>query len=228
MMNDREVLSLVNVSVRYEGSSRHALQECSFAVREGERVALLGLNGSGKTSLLMAVAGLLPYEGTIAVDGIELSSKTLGQVRRKIGFLFSVPDDQLLFPRVVDDVAFSLTRQGVDGAEARRRSQALLSTLGVGDLGTAAPYELSHGQKTRVALAGILVHEPRLLLLDEPSGALDPPGKRDLAGLFTSHPAAMLIATHDLAFAGECCTRFILLEGGRVTRDSPRIGDITL
>jgi len=228
MMNAKEVLSLEKVSVRYEGSTGHALKECSFAVHEGERVALLGLNGSGKTSLLMTVAGLLPHDGAIVVDGIELSGKTLRQIRRKIGFLFSVPDDQLLFPRAVDDVAFSLTRQGVAGAEAQRRSTAALSTMGVGDFGASAPYELSHGQKTRVALAGILVHEPRLLLLDEPSGALDPPGKRDLAGLFTSHPAAMLIATHDLSFAAACCTRYILLEDGRLTKDTPRIDDIAL
>lgn len=228
MTNARDVLTLEKASVRYEGSSRHALKDCSFTVHDGERVALLGLNGSGKTSLLMAVAGLLPHDGAIVVDGIGLSGKTLGQIRRRIGFLFSIPDDQLLFPRVVDDVAFSLTRQGIAGAEAQRRSHAALSSLGVGDLGGAAPYELSHGQKTRVALAGILVHGPRLLLLDEPSGALDPPGKRDLAGLFTSHPAAMLIATHDLSFAAACCTRYILLEEGRVTNDTMRIGDIAL
>jgi cobalt/nickel transport system ATP-binding protein len=222
------VLHIEKVTARYQGSSRNALENCSFDLREGEHVALLGLNGSGKTSLLMAAAGLVPFQGVIDVDGIRISEQSLAEVRRKLGFLFSVPDDQLLFPRVVDDVAFSLKRQGVGPEEAHRRSERMLAAMGIGDLRDSAPYELSHGQKMRVALAGALVHEPRLLLLDEPSGALDPPGKRSLASFFNTCASAMLIATHDLAFATECCSRYIILDGGKVVRDTVEKGEIEL
>lgn len=228
MMDLPVVLRFNNVSVRYSGSRVDALRGCSLEIQEGEHVALLGLNGSGKTSLLMAAAGLLPHEGIIDVDGIRLQNSSVAEVRRRIGFLFSTPEDQLLFPRVVDDVAFSLTRQGKVEGEAREYAERMLGAMGVGVLANAAPYELSLGQKMRVALAGALVHQPRLLLLDEPSGALDPPGKRALAGLFAAHPSAMLIATHDLSFAERCCSRFILLDAGRVVRDTMRIGDVNL
>ena len=222
------VLRFDDVSVRHSGSHVDAIHGCSLEMKEGEHVALLGLNGSGKTSLLMAAAGLLPHEGTIDVDGIRLENSSLAEVRRRIGFLFSTPEDQLLFPRVLDDVAFSLTRQGRKEGEAREESERMLEAMGVGALANAAPYELSLGQKMRVALSGALVHKPRLLLLDEPSGALDPPGKRALAELFAAHPSAMLIATHDLVFAERCCDRFILLEAGKVVRDTVQIGEITL
>lgn len=220
MMIPPVVLHIEHVTARYPGSGRNALEDCSFDIREGEHVALMGLNGSGKTSLLMAAAGLIPFQGVIEVDGISINEQTLTAVRRKLGFLFSVPDDQLLFPKVVEDVAFSLKSKGVGPDEAHRRSERMLAALGIGDLRDSAPYELSHGQKMRVALAGALVHEPRLLLLDEPSGALDPPGKRSLAGLFNACASAMLIATHDLAFATECCSRHIILDAGRVVGDT--------
>jgi len=222
------VLRFDAVTVRYPGSRVSALQDCSLDIRDGEHVALLGLNGSGKTSFLMAAAGLLAHDGTIEVDGIRLADDTLGDVRRRLGFLFSTPEDQLLFPRVLDDVAFSLTRQGVVPEEAQRRSGEMLAAMGVAELSDAAPYELSHGQKMRVALAGALVHQPRLLLLDEPSGALDPPGKRALAGLFAAYPSAMLIATHDLAFAEKCCTRFVLLDAGKVVKVTERLSEVVL
>jgi len=222
------VLRFADVSVRYAGSHVDALRGCSLEIREGEHVALLGLNGSGKSSLLMAAAGLVPHEGTIEVDRIPLQGSSVAEIRRRIGFLFSTPEDQLLFPRVLDDVAFSLARQGRKGSEARQESERMLEAMGVGALAHAAPYELSLGQKMRVALAGALVHAPRLLLLDEPSAALDPPGKRALAELFRSHHSAMLIATHDLAFAEKCCTRFVMLERGKVVNDTTRMGEITL
>ncbi len=228
MKDNKVMLHFENVTVRHHGSRSDAVRNCSLGINAGEHVALLGLNGSGKTSVLMAAAGLLPYEGTIHVDGIRLRDDSLGAVRRKLGVLFSTPEDQLLFPRVADDVAFSLMRQGVDHGEAQRRSEQILIAMGIGELKDAAPYELSHGQKMRVALAGALVHEPGLLLLDEPSSALDPPGKRALSALLDSYSSTMLIATHDLAFAEECCTRYILLDAGRVARDTARMEEITL
>ena len=141
-------------------------------------------------------------------------------VRDRIGFLFNVPEDQLLFPKVIDDVAFGLMRRGIPSSEAADKSLATLAALGVGHLAESSLHHLSHGQKQRVALAGAMVCEPPLLLLDEPSAALDPPGKRSLARLLQGQEAAMVVATHDLEFAAQLCTRFIMLEGGRIILDS--------
>lgn len=214
------VLSVESLSMRYNGSPRPVLDACSLEIGRGERVALLGLNGSGKTSLLLAIAGVVPFEGAVTVDGVALTTTSTGAVRSRIGFLFSNPEDQLLFPRIKDDVGYALVRDGLNGEEVSRRSHRMMEAMGVASLSEASPYELSHGQKLRVALAGALVHEPPLLLLDEPSSALDPPGRRALASLLRDQPGAMLMATHDLEFARWCCTRFVLLEGGKVVRDT--------
>jgi energy-coupling factor transporter ATP-binding protein EcfA2 len=104
--------------------------------------------------------------------------------------------------------------------EAADKALATLHSLGVGKLAEASLHHLSHGQKQRVALAGALISEPPLLLLDEPSAALDPPGKLGLARLLQGQAAAMVVATHDLEFATHLCTRFIMLEEGRVVLDS--------
>lgn len=204
------------VTVRYDSGSRPAVDAVSFSVEVGEKVALLGLNGSGKTSLLMATAALAPFEGDIEVCGVRLDKKSVAEVRSSIGFLFNVPEDQLLFPRVVDDVAFGLARRNVAPPEAVPMAIRALAALGVEDLAEASVHELSHGQKQRVALAGALVTDPPVLLLDEPSAGLDPPAKRMLADHLGGLSSAMLVATHDLGFARRLCTRCVLLERGRV------------
>lgn len=213
-------LSIDRISVRYPGSSHAVLDACSLSVSPGERVALLGLNGSGKTTLLLAIAGLVPFDGSIAVDGVVLSATSIGAVRGRIGFLFSNPEDQLLFPRIRDDVGYALVRAGMRVDDVRQRADRMLEVMGIAGLAEASPYELSHGQKLRAALAGALIHDPSLVLLDEPSSALDPPGRRALAALLRDRQGAMVMATHDLEFARWCCTRFVQIDGGRVVRDT--------
>lgn len=212
-------LSCRQLTVRYEAGEAPILDDVTFEVAHGEHVALLGLNGSGKTSLLMATVGLVPHAGALEVCGIPVSSETLTKVRDHIGFLFNVPEDQLLFPKVLDDVAFALLRRGVSGSDARGKATVVLDSLGIGHLAEQSLHHLSHGQQQRVALAGALVADPPLLLLDEPSAALDPPGKNQLAKLLQRQSAAMLVATHDLDFARRFCTRFLLLDQGRVVFD---------
>lgn len=212
-------LSFQDVSIRYEHGADPVIVDVSFSVAKAERVALLGLNGSGKTTLLMSAAGLVPHAGVIAVAGIEVVGANLAGVRDKLGFLFNIPEDQILFPRVVDDVAFGLTRRGVSTIEANEQALHALDVFGVAHLARLPPHHLSHGQTQRVALAGALATSPPLLLLDEPSAALDPPGKRALAKVLFGLNAAMLVATHDVDFARKVCTRFVVLEQGRVAYD---------
>ena len=210
------VLRMNGVSIRYDANGPAVLQDVSLCVRRGERVALVGLNGSGKTSLLLAIVGLVHHDGNVEVRGEPVSPSRLKQVRGNVGYVFNVPEDQLLLPTVIDDVAFGLVQRGVDKVRARQHAQTWLDRLGIGHLADAAVYRLSHGQKQRVALAGALVIEPCLVLLDEPSAALDPPSRRALATVLTSLDAAMVIATHDMDFAERVCTKFVLLDGGDI------------
>ena len=212
-------LSFQDVSVRHEPGDAPAVANVSFSVAPGERIALLGLNGSGKTTLLMGAAGLVAHDGSILIDGVELTRHTLAEARGKLGFLFNVPEDQLLFPRVIDDVAFGLLRKGVSHSDATARALEALEGLGITHLAQSPPHHLSHGQSQRVALAGALVTSPPVLLLDEPSAALDPPSRRSLAKLLSSLPAAVVVATHDVPFARSVCTRFVVLDQGRVLFD---------
>ena len=210
------VLRLERVTVRYPGSSHPATCDCSLEVAHGERVALLGANGSGKTSLLMAIVGLAPFAGSIRVNAIDVVKKNLSAVRDTIGFLFSTPEDQILFPKVVNDVAFGLMRKGVSAGKADEQAREMLDQLEASALAELAPHHLSHGQRLRVALAGTLICKPPLLLLDEPSTSLDTRGKKQLVRLLSSLPSAMLVATHDMEFARRVCTRFVILDEGRV------------
>jgi energy-coupling factor transporter ATP-binding protein EcfA2 len=219
-------LQFESVSVTFEGRERPSIRSVTFRIDAGERVALLGNNGSGKTTLLFAAVGLLQYAGTITVGGAELSPATRDDIRARIGFLFSNPEDQILFPRVFDDVAFSLGRRGVPDSERAALVDAMLRRLDVQELAERSPHQLSQGERLRVALAGALIGRPPLLLLDEPSENLDPPGKRALASILAASEAAVLLATHDLRFAARCCTRFVVLEDGQIRADTAEPRDL--
>jgi cobalt/nickel transport system ATP-binding protein len=215
-----EALRCAKITVRYEPDAAPTLSDVSFSVGEGERVALVGLNGTGKTTLLMSLVGLVPHAGEIEICGKTLDRRNVGEIRRKIGFLFNVPEDQLLFPTAIEDVAFGLLQAGRSRGESFELAEDALERFGIGTLGNTPLHHLSHGQKQRVALAGALVTEPPLLLLDEPTAGLDPPGKLELAELLCAQTSAQLIATHDLDFADRVCSRIALIEGGTVAESS--------
>lgn len=225
-MKGHHVLSLDGVSVNFRHGEKPALVDVTFQIAAGERVALLGLNGSGKSTLLASIAGLVPFSGTITVLQRELNERTVKEIRGDIGFLFSIPEDQILFPKVIDDVAFTLVQQNVPVDEAKERASKVLSRLDAGRLADLAPDELSHGQRLRVALAGAIAAYPPLLLLDEPSSGLDPHGSRALIRYLRSLPSAMLVASHDLSFARRVCDRFILLEEGRIRLEGVDFRDV--
>ena len=212
-------LSFRNISVRYRPEDPFVLRGISLDIAPGEKVALLGLNGSGKTTLLHAAVGLVPFAGEISVCDVILSKTTERPIRDNVGFLFGIPDDQILFPNVLDDISFTLERRGIPREEARQRVMPIMRLLGIETLASSSPHRLSHGQMQRVALAGALASNPPLLLLDEPSAALDPVGRKETAGLLASLNTAMLIATHDVGFARLVCNRFVVLANGVIAED---------
>jgi cobalt/nickel transport system ATP-binding protein len=219
-------LSFREVRVQYEPSVPPTIVNVTFSLAARERVALLGLNGSGKTTLLMSTVGLVPHEGAIFIGGERLTRQTVSRLRFQIGFLFNVPEDQLLFPKAIEDIAFALLRRGCPAPEATAKARQVSTALGIEELVELPIHRLSHGQKQRVALAGALITEPPLLLLDEPSAGLDPVGKRVLCALLTKLDAAMLIATHDMDFATRLCRRFLLLDKGQLRFDGESADEV--
>jgi cobalt/nickel transport system ATP-binding protein len=205
------VLEFKSVTIRYPGNSKNTVSDISFHVHPDERVALFGLNGSGKTTLLLAAVGLVPFTGSIFIDGIPIEKNNLQKTRDRTGFLFNIPEDQILFPHVLDDVAFGLIRKGMPSNAAHEKAISTLAVLGVSDIAECSPFQLSHGQRQRIALAGVLITNPSVLLLDEPSSALDPHGKLSLTDMLRSVTSSIVIATHDVEFASHTCSRFLVL-----------------
>lgn len=218
-MSDLAALEFIDVTVRWQREQPPALAGVSFTLGAGERCALVGRNGSGKTSLLLAAVGVAPFSGVVRLGGEQLGPANAARLRRRVGFLGNVPEDQLLFPDAREDVALALVQQGEARPAALARAAALLAALGAAEAIGRPLAQLSHGIKQRVALAGALIGAPGLLLLDEPSAGLDPPGRVELARMLACLPAAMLIATHDLDFAARVCGRFLLLDAGNLVYD---------
>jgi cobalt/nickel transport system ATP-binding protein len=193
-----------------------ALRGIDFTLASGECVALLGANGSGKTTFVLHLNGLLVGEGRIDVCGVELTPGTADQVRAKVGLVFQDSDEQLFMPTVLEDVCFGPLNRGLTADEAVSRARIELERVGMSHVASRAPYHLSAGEKKRVAIAGVLAMDPEILVLDEPTTFLDPPAQRELARLLGELPQAKLLATHDVAFARALATRGIFFEKGKV------------
>ena len=198
-----------------------ALRGVDFQLSAGESVAVFGANGSGKTTFLLHLSGLLRGEGEIRIGGRSLDDGSLAEIRRKVGYVFQDSDDQLFMPTVLEDVAFGPLHQGLDAAEAIRRAEEIIATLGIAHLANRAPYHLSAGEKKRASLAGVLAMRPEVLVFDEPTTFLDPPGQNELARLLLELPQAKLIATHDVYFARRVAQRAIFFSEGRIAGDGP-------
>lgn len=217
-----------NLSYRYPHTrSGIALDRLSFAVAEDECVGLLGPNGAGKSTLLLHLNGLLPEQPpdqpNIWIDGEPLTLANLHLVRQRIGLLFQDPDDQLISATVFEDVAFGPRQLGIDGAILRSLVDYSLGQVGLRGFELRAPHRLSHGEKRRVCLAGVLACKPRALVLDEPTSDLDPRGRREFKALLQSLPGAKIIATHDLDLVVDLCSRVLVLDGGRLVAQGPTV-----
>lgn len=199
-----------------------ALRGITFRVTHGEKVALLGMNGAGKSTVLLHTNGLLlPSKGEVNVGGIPVTKKTAPGVRRAVGMLFQNPDDQLFMPTVEEDVAFGPLNMGLEMAEVQRRVREALARTGAGGLEKRSPFQLSGGQKKRVAMATILSMEPEILVMDEPTAELDLAARNKVIDIISRYTHTCLIATHDLDLACGLCPRSILIDGGKVVADGP-------
>ena len=199
-----------------------AVTEVTLEIKPGEVVAIMGANGSGKTSLLKLLIRLLkPSSGKIFLDGKEYSKLKDNEVFETIGMVFQDPNDQLFAATVEQDVAFGATNLGMKPDEVAQRVSNALKTVGIPELAAKAIHTLSYGQKKRVALAGVLAMTPKVILLDEPTGGLDPrsitPIMFLLKQLNHDYGTSMVIATHDVDLVPLFCDRIIVMQDGRIT-----------
>ena len=214
-----EVLKLENVSFAYD-PGHEVLKEISLVLTEGEQVALIGANGVGKSTLLKLFVGLLsPQSGRVFVSGLTVEKANLVAVRRAAGYVFQDAESQLFLANVWEDVAFGPRNEGLAGEDLRRRVDEALSSVGLTTLAAEHVYRLSGGQKRLASIATVLALRPDSLLLDEPTLALDPRNRRAVIRALSALPCAKLIATHDLDFVLDACTRVLLMDGGRIVAD---------
>ncbi|MGD0498326.1 MAG: ABC transporter ATP-binding protein [Bryobacteraceae bacterium] len=214
----RPLIEARDLRFRYDDGAA-ALNGVSFRLEEGESVALLGPNGSGKTTFMLHLNGLLAGQGHVEVCGLPVNRGNLPAIRRKIGMVFQDAESQLFMPTVLEDVAFGPLNRGLNRSEALDRAMAALKTVGMDAAAARAPYHLSAGEKKRAAIAGVLATDPEILALDEPTTFLDPPGQRALAELLAGLPQAKIIVTHNTPFAMALCSRAVFFQGGRIAAE---------
>lgn len=215
---------LNNASFDYEGVP--AIHELSLNVESGERVVLLGANGSGKSTLLRLLDALyFPSSGTIRFQGNELTPERLRheatafEFRRRVALLFQNPDVQLFNPTVFDEVAYAPLQMQWTRDEVIRRVNATLESMQLLHLKDRPPYRLSGGEKKRVALASVLVLDPEVLLLDEPTAALDPRSQSQIVDILQGWKGTartVITATHQSDIVEDIADRIVVLEAGRV------------
>ena len=207
-----------HVSFAYE-EGRPILDDLSFHIEKGEAVGLIGANGAGKSTLMKLLLGLVRGEGKILVDGLEVERDTIGEVRRRLGFVLQNSDNQMFMPTVYEDMLFGPLNYGLSREEAEARVDAALERFGIQDLKHRYNHRLSGGEKRMAAIATILVMEPEAVLMDEPSAALDPCNRRTVIDTIRGMEQTRLITSHDLDMTLDTCERVILLDKGKIVAD---------
>lgn len=193
------------------------LHQISFTVESGKSVGLIGANGAGKSTILKLFVGLLSgYEGAISIQGTPVCKKNLTEIRKKTGYVFQDSDSQLFLSTVYEDVAFGPRNYGYDETAVEQKVMEALRKVHLEHLRDRQIYRMSGGQKKLASIATILSMEPELVLLDEPSIALDPGNRRNLIRILNEMPETKIIASHDLDMILDTCEETILLAEGRV------------
>ena len=216
---DDYAVRLTRLSYTYHDGSK-ALDGLDLDVRKGERVAIVGPSGAGKSTLLLHLNGILIGSGAVRVLGRNVADGGLEQIRKEVGLVFQDPNDQLFCPTVYEDIAFGPLNLSVPSAEIPRRVEKALKDVGLEyTIRNRSSHHLSQGERKRVALATVLVMEPAILALDEPTSNLDPRNRRHLIELMGSLSATLIVATHDLELVLSLCRRTVLLDRGKIWAD---------
>lgn len=216
-----------NVSFRYGDEQPWVLKNCSFEIYENEAVAIIGHNGSGKSTIAKLMNGLLfPQEGDIIINGRSVTQESIWEIRQDVGMVFQNPDNQFVGTTVQDDVAFGMENRGVERGEMARRIEETLSAVGMQNYRLTEPHKLSGGQKQRVAIASVLAVFPKVLILDEATAMLDPRGRTDIMQTVTSvqteRNLSLITITHDLQEVVQAERVLVMNEGEIWDEAAPR------
>jgi biotin transport system ATP-binding protein len=221
------VIEARGVTHRYgeHAGARTVLADVDLRISEA-RVGVVGANGSGKSTFARMVNGLvLPTAGTVSVDGLDTRSQGR-EVRRRVGFCFTDPDAQIVMPTVAEDVAFGLRRRGLSKPEIRARVDAALASYGLDGHADHPAHLLSGGQKQLLALASVLVTEPDVLVMDEPTTLLDLRNATMISRVVAELPQQVLLVTHHLDLL-DGFDRVLVFDGGRVVCDDSPASAVT-
>jgi energy-coupling factor transport system ATP-binding protein len=213
------IIDVENITFHYHQESAPALENVSLNVKQGEWLAIVGHNGSGKSTLARILNGLyIPDRGKVKVCGIELSDKTIWDIRKHVGMVFQNPDNQFVGTTVKDDVAFGLENNGVPRDEMVNRVEWSTKQVKMDAFLENEPHHLSGGQKQRVAIAGVIAVQPDIIILDEATSMLDPLGRSEVIQtvreLNNQGDLTVISITHDLEEASKA-DRMIVMNGGR-------------
>ncbi|HGI6034513.1 TPA: energy-coupling factor ABC transporter ATP-binding protein [Streptococcus pneumoniae] len=224
----KSIIDVKNLSFRYkENQNYYDVKDITFHVKRGEWLSIVGHNGSGKSTTIRLIDGLLEAEsGEIVIDGQRLTEENVWNIRRQIGMVFQNPDNQFVGATVEDDVAFGLENQGLSRQEMKKRVEEALALVGMLDFKKREPARLSGGQKQRVAIAGVVALRPVILILDEATSMLDPEGRRELIGtvkgIRKDYDMTVISITHDLEEVAMSDRVLVMKKGEIESTSSPR------
>lgn len=204
-----------NVSFGYN-KERKILKDISFSIPDDSSVGLIGANGAGKSTLIRTLLGFNSFEGRITVNGYEVIRKNLPEIRRIMGYVMQNSDNQMFMPTVYEDMAFAPRNYGISPETIEQRAHSILSSLDILHLKNAYNHKLSGGEKKMASIATILMMEPSVLVMDEPTSMLDPYNRRKVQDAINRLPQTKLIASHDLDFIYDTCDQVLLIYDGSI------------
>lgn len=220
-----KIENLTHVYMPKSPFEKKALDNVNLLIEDGEFLALIGHTGSGKSTLIQHLNGLLePTSGRILVDDIDITNKEakLTEIRKKIGLVFQYPEYQLFEETIEKDIAFGPNNLGLSSEEVSRRVKKSMEMVGL-DYETyknVSPFDLSGGQKRRVAIAGVIAMEPKVLILDEPTAGLDPKGRDDILEqiklLHEKYKMTIVLVSHSMEDVGKLAQRIVVMNKGKV------------
>lgn len=217
------IVKVSNLNFSYPNNKgKNVLENICFSVGRGESVGIIGANGAGKSTLLRILTGLIDADsGNIEIEGMLLEKKNLAKIRQSLAYVFQDSQNQLFLTRVKDELSFAPDNYRYSKEKKEKKIQDAVDATGIENLLDRQVFHLSGGERKLVALASVLTTEPSILLMDEPSAALDPVNRRNLIQLIGRLPEAKLITSHDLDMIWDTCDRVILMNKGSIVADGP-------
>ncbi|MBZ9637075.1 energy-coupling factor transporter ATPase [Clostridium sp. FP1] len=223
-----KIENLTHVYMPKTPFEKKAIDDVSLEIKQGEFVALIGHTGSGKSTLIQHINGLLkPTSGSLLIDDIDITMKKmkLTNIRKKVGLVFQYPEYQLFEETIEKDIAFGPKNLGLDNDEINKRVQRAMKIVGLDyeEYRDKSPFEISGGQKRRVAIAGVVAMEPKILILDEPTAGLDPKGRDDILSkiveLYKQNDMTIILVSHSMEDVAKVANRVIVMDSGKCILD---------